>query len=464
MYFFLKKPNSEESQLILLKYRFYPKTRPFTYSTSMRVTPKDWDFNNKMPKTLKGRTDLGILRKHLQKHLNLLNLVVTKYDTLEQQLSHEILKAEFDKEFKKQKYRSNKVYFTDFIVAFIAEAPSMINRATNELYNETQIKNYNSSLVAFKAFEEHRKERVYLSEFTQSVYDEFMIYCERVRNFSVNYRGNHIKNYKKILGVAETEYKYGVHPDYKKSAFSKVSERTEAIALNESEIQLMYDYDFSSNPKLENCRDFAIIGFWTGMRIGDLMKQKIDLTKDYITVTPSKTKKSSGVVVMIPIHEHVRSIVKTRGMPKPIIDQDFNIQIKDVCKNVGIVQKAKGSLLVYNKEKEIWRKKTGEYEKYLLVSSHTMRRSFATNLYKAGFDMISIMHITGHKKVSEFLNYIKVPPIEHAQRLKEFWSKEKKEPKKSDSELLILLLKKLAIEKYGDNWKEKMLTEAARDL
>ena len=47
-------------------------------------------------------------------------------------------------------------------------------------------------------------------------------------------------------------------------------------------------------------------------------------------------------------------------------------------------------------------------KKYERISSHTARRSFATNMHKRGYPNYYIMQITGHKKESDFLNYIKV--------------------------------------------------------
>ena len=65
---------------------------------------------------------------------------------------------------------------------------------------------------------------------------------------------------------------------------------------------------------------------------------------------------------------------------------------------------------------------TKKYKKYELVTAHTGRRGFATNLYKQGFPALSIMQITGHKSEQSFLKYIKVTPREHAEKLKEFWN------------------------------------------
>ena len=56
-----------------------------------------------------------------------------------------------------------------------------------------------------------------------------------------------------------------------------------------------------------------------------------------------------------------------------------------------------------------------------LVTVHTARRSFATNLYLSKFPTVSIMKITGHRTESSFLEYIKVTPTENAELLKMHW-------------------------------------------
>jgi integrase len=66
---------------------------------------------------------------------------------------------------------------------------------------------------------------------------------------------------------------------------------------------------------------------------------------------------------------------------------------------------------------------TTNFEKWKLVTTHTARRSFATNEFMAGTPSLTIMAITGHKTEKSFLKYIKVTPKEHAQLLKATWEK-----------------------------------------
>ena len=57
------------------------------------------------------------------------------------------------------------------------------------------------------------------------------------------------------------------------------------------------------------------------------------------------------------------------------------------------------------------------FPKYELITTHTARRSFATNLYLADVPSISIMKITGHRTEKSFLKYIKVTQEQNADKL-----------------------------------------------
>ena len=108
-------------------------------------------------------------------------------------------------------------------------------------------------------------------------------------------------------------------------------------------------------------------------------------------------------------------------------DTLFNRYIKKVCKLAGINEIVKG--LVFNEEEN--RNEIKDTEKYNLISSHTCRRSFATNFYgNPKLPTPIIMAITGHKTEKTFFDYIKKDPADYvissARVFKEL-SKERKE-------------------------------------
>ena len=92
--------------------------------------------------------------------------------------------------------------------------------------------------------------------------------------------------------------------------------------------------------------------------------------------------------------------------------------IKKVCEKAGITNMVYGS----RRNPETNRLEKGTMEKWKMVSSHTCRRSFATNNYLMGIDTLTIMQITGHTTEKNFLKYIKVTPKQHAKLLLEKWN------------------------------------------
>ena len=108
----------------------------------------------------------------------------------------------------------------------------------------------------------------------------------------------------------------------------------------------------------------------------------------------------------------MRNIIKRyNGFPKGKANQHLNREIKHIAKAAGI----KGSIVLTRTQGG--KKVSTTYQKWELVTTHTARRSFATNLYKAGIPAINIMKITGHRNVGTFMKYIKIDAEENAELL-----------------------------------------------
>jgi hypothetical protein len=101
-------------------------------------------------------------------------------------------------------------------------------------------------------------------------------------------------------------------------------------------------------------------------------------------------------------------------LPKPISNQKTNLFLKEICQ----------MLPVLNEITEIEFTKAGakvyeNYRKYELISTHTARRSFATNAYLAKQQPLNIMAVTGHLTEKSFNRYIRVTPMEKARLFKQ---------------------------------------------
>lgn len=134
--------------------------------------------------------------------------------------------------------------------------------------------------------------------------------------------------------------------------------------------------------------------------------ENVNLTNNTLRVRTQKT----GEWVVIPLHKYVRNIIKRyKGFPKGRANQYLNRELKHIAKAACI----KGSVVLTRTQGG--KKVSTTYQKWELITTHTARRSFATNLFKAGIPAISIMKITGHKNVATFMKYIKIDAQENAE-------------------------------------------------
>jgi integrase len=145
-----------------------------------------------------------------------------------------------------------------------------------------------------------------------------------------------------------------------------------------------------------------IIGCRTGLRVSDYNKCIGDNVETTGLICIDETDKT-GDPVYIPMHWQVKEILdKYNGLPALISDQKLNVFIKDLCKLAEFDQRVKDT-----REGKQKPEGSGEYcKKYELVTTHTARRSCATNLYLAGFDLYFIQGILGHKKIETTIGYL----------------------------------------------------------
>lgn len=402
--------------------------------TQLNIDPINWDAKKEWLKfrvdadydydTIKNK--LEGLRKHIEKEYitevaneSKVKRAATGYTTEEKK----DLKAKWEAWLIKQvdkynnpaKYKPKEVTLFSFIENFIHQSKTRVNPKTNNVISYKQQRDYIRTFEDLKAFCKHKRKQYNFKDIDLDFYNDFIEFLQK-KNLAQNTIGKKFRVLKVFLNAA-TEEGYNTNLRYTSKRFISVSEKTENVYLDERELRQIYDLDLSENPRLDKVRDVFLVACWTGLRYGDLRNIPGNVNGDFIEIEQSKT----GNEVIIPLHHTVKAILEKydNNLPKPISNQKFNDYVKDVVKLAGINEGfhkgiTKGGQKISKK-----------YEKWELVSSHTGRRSFATNLYKQGFPSYSIMQITGHKTETAFLKYIKVTPKEHAEKLKAFWLKQK---------------------------------------
>lgn len=125
-----------------------------------------------------------------------------------------------------------------------------------------------------------------------------------------------------------------------------------------------------------------------GARMSDcerMSTENIDDTGKFLVYVTQKTKTE----VKVPIHKKLRPFLVCGTADEPVggvSETHFNRIIREICKDCGIDSRVK----VFQKGVE----QSGK--KWQFVSSHTGRRSFATNLSKKGIPVEQIALMMGH--------------------------------------------------------------------
>lgn len=183
--------------------------------------------------------------------------------------------------------------------------------------------------------------------------------------------------------------------------------------LTEEEIHRIYNLKIQDK-SLSDSRDLFIVGLWTGLRVSDFSTIKAEMFSTGVLKLPKGSKKTK-MMQPVPVHNHIREIItKHKGeiplKSKRYIKQQFNKDIKQICKLAKVNEVMKGMLFQSEEVdgKMVYRKSAlKELPKYNFMTSHTARRSFATNLNNRGFNLQTIMALTGWNEEKITMHYIK---------------------------------------------------------
>lgn len=397
-------------------------------STGLKVLYNDWNAKNEAVKlkTTSPTKDfvngkLMDLRKHLVDSYNV------EYNS-GMSIGKEWLKTKVSQFFNRvDESKPELTYFIDWIKLFIQNAPKRLYKGKQ--ISLSTLKKYTTTLNTLTQYETKKKKRLRFEDITMSFYFDFVDFCRNTLKHSTNTIGTYIKKIKFFCGQIDLEG-LPISNHYKNSEFMSIGEKAEDIYLTTTEIQKIFNYDFSSAPYLDNARDLLIIGLNTGLRVSDFMRLDLSHIKaDTIRIRAQKT----GKVAEIPINDQIEQTLNKRNgdLPHPISEQKFNDYIKEIGEKVGFTEMVKGAkMMCINEDKETnknqFRKISGTFPKHELMTSHICRRSFATNLY-GQIPTPVIMSITGHATESQFLTYIKKTTAENAEVLRNFYKRKAEE-------------------------------------
>ena len=296
----------------------------------------------------------------------------------------------------------NATLFLEYLSEFIANSATrrVKGYGTVGLAHNT-IRTYKSLYRITKEYELEKSQQLFLAGIDKDTAVSFTQFLKIEKQYSDNYCGQLLKLLKIILRDAQKSG-FEIHPysNYIESFKQKSSDRIIHF-LNPAEIKVLKRLERIPS-ELEDSYKWLLIGLSIGQRVSDLLSLNASNIRKannglYIDIIQQKTKKAVTIGVADPL---VIDLLESE-FPKVLSQEAFNKQIKMICKIAGIDEVVRG----FKNNPKTRRKEVLSAPKYEFVTSHIMRRSFATNYY-GKIETPLLMNITGHTKESTFLTYI----------------------------------------------------------
>ena len=296
----------------------------------------------------------------------------------------------------------NSTLFLEYLSEFIANsATRRVNGYGTVGLAHNTIRTYKSLYRIIKEYELEKSQQLFLDGIDKKMAVSFTQFLKIEKQYSDNYSGQLLKLLKIILRDAQKSG-FEIHPysNYIESFKQKSSDRIIHF-LNPAEIKVLKGLERIPS-ELEDSYKWLLIGLSIGQRVSDLLSLNASNIRKannglYIDIIQQKTKKAVTIGVADPL---VIDLLESK-FPKVLSQDAFNKQLKMICKIAGIDEVVRG----FKNNPKTRRKEVLSAPKYEFVTSHIMRRSFATNYY-GKIETPLLMNITGHTKESTFLTYI----------------------------------------------------------
>lgn len=180
------------------------------------------------------------------------------------------------------------------------------------------------------------------------------------------------------------------------SVLSPRKDLSQQTWLTDAEIEKLLNYE-PRNTYERIVRNQFCLGALTGARHSDYIKFSLsDIVGDTLAYVSVKTHVKTEIPLAPAVSRILEENERLGISGRKLADSSFNDNIRNICRACGITDRIK----LYQ---------AGEFsegEKWEFISSHTARRSFATNLYLRGADLYSISVLMGHTSTEMTERYI----------------------------------------------------------
>ena len=313
---------------------------------------------------------------------------------------------------------------TQFFEEFIERWSHSPNNRTGIVPKAETIWNYQNTLRRYKEYINDNQLKDTFAIFDEDFQAKFDDYLLNEQELAMNTIVGSHSQLKTMLRVA---YSKGLLRDDSFLRWTSKTINFTHIYLTDDELNRLYNLKLTKEIRkknnvgdeshIEESLDLFIVSSRTGLRYSDLRHLNTALWnmeegKETLTILIQKTNDR----LSIPLHHQVIAIYnKYNGNMPVVVDKSrYNEQIRLCAKIAEINQPIQA--FVWEKGRPAFK----VFEKHELISSHTGRRSFATNLYLVCKSPHYVMNLTGHKTEENFKRYICINQKEMAEVVRKY--------------------------------------------
>lgn len=333
-----------------------------------------------------------------------------------------------------EQLKPSGILLRDYMETYIEELRrgERTKRRQSSPVSQGHCNNLHSALTCLRDFETLVKKRFTLEDITMDFQRKFIKFL-RDRGLKQNTINSRLGSIRTTMQIAYFEKKT-TSIDFQHPDFVPAKEQVDEIYLTPKQINQMMDLDLSSVESLKalvkkakfdkerkknlpllqtrflnnlrKVRDIFMVGCLTGQRLSDYKRINDSMIvsineKQFIKLRQVKTGKD----VMIPYDARAKSILeKYNGELPKVARHTFNSHLHFL-----------GEILGWTEDAIFMHGENTEHKRVCdLLTSHTARRTFATNAYAAGVPLASILAVTGHSSERNLRTYLRLNSMEKA--------------------------------------------------
>ena len=371
------------------------KGQRLRFVPSISVETKYWIDNNKWCKESKQYPDGYLNNIQIKKYKDIIEtvledfqkkLIIPSQETFKKAIIGKIDDINFIEGGVVSEERQKSIDNFEKTQLLVPFAISLIDK---NIRAKNTLKTYKTVVNKLIEFEKENNTKLKFDDINMEFYNKFRSFLIN-QSYSKNYIGSAVKRLVVFMNEAKD---MGLCNFDRPRGFIAETEDADTIYLNEEEISKIFNLQFTEDiiraefpetreSSLKNVikrlnieRDRFIVGYCTALRISDYSRiDDYNIEDNLISIWTKKKDKK----IYIPVHHYLQHIINKYNslkLPK-ISDQKHNDYIKDICKIAKIDTPIRKTITKGGKRIETVK------PKHKFVTSHTARRSGATNIYR----------------------------------------------------------------------------------